>query len=282
MTPDFISWEAAVTWLVEQPDRAQLVRECYFDRPVHGAVTRYAGSEEWRELLRWMPERPGLALDVGAGNGLVSFALATSGWRVRALEPDPSGWVGAGAIRALAAEQDLPIEVVEEFGEALPFDDATFDLVMARQVLHHARDLEGMVREVARVLRPGGTFIAFRDHVVDSERGLRSFQRNHPLHGLYGGENAFRAREYRGALQAAGLAVEAELGPFDSVINYAPRSAADLRRAITAPLRPRALGGLAERLVRRPLVFRSMTRVASLLYRKPGRLISFVCKKPPG
>jgi 2-polyprenyl-6-hydroxyphenyl methylase/3-demethylubiquinone-9 3-methyltransferase len=41
----------------------------------------------------------------------------------------------------------------------LPFDDASFDVVVAGEVLEHVADLEGTVAEALRVLRPGGTFV---------------------------------------------------------------------------------------------------------------------------
>ena len=100
------------------------------------------------QLLRG---RGGKALDVGAGRGIASYALAREGFQVTSLEPDPSAIVGAGAIRALAAEAALPISVVEEFSERLPFVDGAFDVVFARAVLHHTRDLEPCVlRDVSR------------------------------------------------------------------------------------------------------------------------------------
>src|SRR6266542_3674307 len=110
------------------------------------------------------PAPPGRALDIGAGRGITSYALAREGWRANALEPDASAVVGAEAIRALAKETGVEIEVTQEWGERLPFDDASFDLVIARSTLHHARDLRELCREAARVLRPGGAFIAAREH----------------------------------------------------------------------------------------------------------------------
>ena len=44
-------------------------------------------------------------------------------------------------------------------GESLPYDDDTFDLVVGHAVIHHIPDVEGALREVVRVLKPGGRFV---------------------------------------------------------------------------------------------------------------------------
>lgn len=280
MTTEFVSWEQAVSWLLEQPDQQELVRECYLDRPVIEAAKRYADSNEWHELTRHLPRPAGQALDLGAGNGIVSYALAKRGWHVRAVEPEASVFVGTGAIRKLAADENLPILVDEEYGESIPHPNEVFDLVMARQVMHHANNLGRMCNEIGRVLKPGGTLIAFRDHVISSERGLRRFRDNHPLHNLYGGENAYRLSEYRHAIRNAGLVIDKEYHQFDSVINYAPRSKDDIRRAIAAPLKVPALQRAGFKAVGPSFVFGPLMKMVTLLYRKPGRLVSFVCRKP--
>ena len=106
-----ISWEQAVQWLREKPDQQELVRACYFDDPLIEAAERFWQSVEWQSIAALLPHSKGRALDLGAGRGISSYALARDGWAVSALEPDPSNLVGAGAIRTLVQESGLPIEV---------------------------------------------------------------------------------------------------------------------------------------------------------------------------
>lgn len=277
----FLSWEAAVDWLVAQPDQQELVRACYYDRPVERAAERYWQSHEWRAIRRLLPSAAsGRALDVGAGSGISSYALARDGWTVTALEPDPSNLVGAGSIRKIAAGLQLPITVIEEFGERIAVDSAAFDVVHARQVLHHARDLPQFCRELFRVLKPGGVLVTTRDHVISNAAQLPSFLDAHPLHRYYGGENAFRVRDYRDALRAAGFEIRQQLGPFDSEINFAPRSFDDLRGELAARLSRLPAGALLAVLLKSDAVYRLARWLLSKLDRRPGRLYSFVAAKP--
>src|SRR5438128_7630463 len=127
-----MTWEEAVQWYREQPDSAQAIRDNYFDLPVRAAAERYAASEEFREIQRLLGPGAGRAiLDVGAGNGVASYAFARAGWRVTALEPDPSGEVGADAIEQLANETGVNIRIVREVGEQLPFQDGEFAAIHA-------------------------------------------------------------------------------------------------------------------------------------------------------
>lgn len=150
--------------MAQRSTRSAGARACFFDDPLLDAAQRFHTSSEWTATRDLIPRPPGHALDVGAGRGIASYALARDGWTVSALEPDPSNLVGAGAIRALSAESGLPIEVEQQWGKSLPFASNSFDVVLCRQVLHHARDLRAFCREVARVLKPGGTVIATRGH----------------------------------------------------------------------------------------------------------------------
>lgn len=280
MSGKYVSWEEAVAWLVAQPDKQELVRDCYFDSTPESAAARYSRSDEWNAIFALLPAVPGRALDLGAGRGIASYALAKAGWTVVAIEPDPSDLVGRGAIRRIAQSEGLPIEALEEFGERLPCESVSFDLILARQVLHHAKDLSALCAEVFRVLKPGGTFIAVRDHVITSSDDLPAFLQVHPLHQLYGGEHAYQSSQYMDALRAAGFLVERTLRSFDSVINYAPRSRASLRDELQRRLGRVPLGRIAGQCLHAEVILDMALAILSRVDRRPGRLYSFVCSKP--
>ncbi|WP_249153096.1 class I SAM-dependent methyltransferase [Bradyrhizobium sp. AUGA SZCCT0240] len=277
-----MTWEDAVVWLRNQPEKRQLVLDAFYDDPLIDAAERYFASTEWQAVAKVLQNRTGRVLDVGAGRGIASYALARSGFAVTALEPDPSPVVGTAAVRGLAAEARLPIEVVEEFSERLPFDDGAFDVVFARAVMHHMRDLDSASREMFRVLRPGGMLVAVREHVISKETDLGKFLDQHPLHHLYGGEHAFVLDRYIGALRGAGFAAIEVLAPLNSPINLFPYTIETLRSAVVQsltskiPMKPVWRAALASKSV-----FMSLLSIAERFDHRPGRLYSFVCHKAP-
>lgn len=279
-----MTWEQAVQWLREQPDQEELVRDCYYDDPLLDAAKRYAASEEWQAIKLLLPGL-GRALDMGAGRGIGSYALARAGWQVDALEPDPSSIVGWGAIETLAKESNLPITPLQGYAEQIPAADASYDLVYGRQVMHHARDLQKMCAEAARTLKPGGRFIATREHVISRKEDLPAFLANHPLHHLYGGENAFLLDEYLNAIRDSGLRMERVFGPFDSPINYFPMTRSEWRSQVQHPL-TRRLGGRWTRLLLSDsaawtsMVNRWLASLASHRDKTPGRLYTFLARNP--
>lgn len=271
--------DEAIRCLRADPSRADLVRDAYLGRDVVDSARRFTASGEFAEVRRLLGARLNGAdvLDLGAGTGIASFALLDSGARrVAALEPDPSNEVGRGAIARL--DPDGRIDVVEGFGEAIPLPNAGVDIVYARQVLHHVQDLPRLAAECARVLRPGGIFVACREHVVDGPEELQQFLAAHPVHQLAGGENAYSLGEYLDAFRSAGFDLLHVLGPWGSVINAFPavRSAEELRHHARHALERRfgRLGALAARVPGVQALVRSRIQRT-----EPGRLYTFLAVK---
>ena len=96
---------------------------------------------------------PGVdTLEIGTGTGGMLQTLLERGLRARGVEINP----------ALIAESrrwfgDLPVQPVS--GVELPFSDASFDLVLSFDVFEHIKDSDAHLREVSRVLRPGGRYL---------------------------------------------------------------------------------------------------------------------------
>ena len=280
MNDKLITWEEAVRWLRNQPEQKQLVQYCYYDDPVLSAAERFSTSEEWYALRTLMKSCiPGKVLDLGAGRGISSYAFAKVGCSVVALEPDSSQLVGSGAIESLTKQSKLPIEIVQEYGESLPFKDETFDLVYGRAVLHHAQDLSKLCKEVERVLKPGGAFIATREHVISRKEDLPAFLDGHALHFLYGGENAYLLDEYKQSITQAGLSLKKTIGPMDSVINYAPTTLEDFTMSLKSVVQRRLGEPLASWLSAKKIVQQIYGRYLSRKSQQPGRHFSFLAFK---
>ena len=95
-------------------------------------------------------------LDVGCAGGFMAEALADRGAIVTGI--DPAGDAIAAA-RAHARGNGLDISYDVGQGEALPYPDAEFDAVVCVDVLEHLQELQQVLNEMARVLRPGGLFL---------------------------------------------------------------------------------------------------------------------------
>jgi SAM-dependent methyltransferase len=105
---------------------------------------------EWpEEAARWLvPEGAELVVELGAGTGKLTRAIAGLGVQVVAVEPDP---------RMLAVLRERGLEGIEGTAEAIPFGDGSVDGVVAGSSLHWF-EFEQALAEIHRVLRPGGRF----------------------------------------------------------------------------------------------------------------------------
>ena len=95
-------------------------------------------------------------LDLGCAGGFMAEALASKGARVTGIDP-ASDAIEAAKSRATLVGQAIRYDV--GIGEALPYEDETFDAVVCVDVLEHVSDRTKVTAEIARVLRPGGIFL---------------------------------------------------------------------------------------------------------------------------
>lgn len=137
--PMLVRWEFASEERLEK-------RNALYRRLIEGVNAEDVVHEAVREVA---PER---VLDVGCGAGEIAERIARE--------------IGADVV-ALDASQRM-VDLTRERGveavlgdiQALPFDDGSFDCVIAGWVLYHVVDRATAIAECARVLRPGGRFVA--------------------------------------------------------------------------------------------------------------------------
>jgi len=141
-------------------------------RPLFAGV---ASSYEWASLLlsygqyrRWhrsLVERltlpaPALVLDMATGTGAVAFRVARRP-QVRVIAADITrAMLLQAQARAARDGQSAAIDLIECTAEAIPFPDAAFDAVIFTYLLRYVSDVPGTLRELARVLRPGGMMLS--------------------------------------------------------------------------------------------------------------------------
>jgi ubiquinone/menaquinone biosynthesis C-methylase UbiE len=127
-------------------------------------------GEHRRRLLAGLT---GSVIEVGAGNGLNFRHYPGTVASVLAIEPEPH-------LRAIAESNAqraaVPITVRDGTAEGLPADDAAYDAVVATLMLCSVPDQATALREMRRVLRPGGE-LRFMEHVAGESAGQRRIQR---------------------------------------------------------------------------------------------------------
>jgi SAM-dependent methyltransferase len=150
---------------------------------------------------------PARALDLGCGGGHVALTLAPHAGHVVAYDLADEMLT---AVAAVAEERGLSnLQTECGVAEQIPFDDATFDLVVTRFSAHHWRDVVAGVREAARVLRPGGRAV-FID-IAGSEKPVLDTHLQ-AIEVLRDSSHVrdYTPREWRALLGGAGLAIRSE------------------------------------------------------------------------
>lgn len=283
-----MNWHETIEYIRTRPEYTELVEKAYLEKDLPINIERFRNSEEFAEtliLLKELCPNASSILDIGSGNGVSSISFALNGYNVVSIEPDPSNTIGAGAIRKLKEYYALKnIEVKESFAEDLCFEENTFDIVYARQAMHHAKELTKFVKEATKSLKRGGIFFSVRDHVLyNHEEDEKWFLETHPLQKFYGGESAYTEEEYKKAIKSANLTILKVLKHYDSVINYFPMTKADFLKSQLAYKK-----SIKRKLIKKLFVF-SKSKILQFPYKKynniydeskiPGRLYSFIAIK---
>lgn len=183
---------------------------------------------EHRVVLDMMGGLVGLRLlDVGCGDGTLICAAAARGAMVAGIDADPAMLAAA---RQRMARAGLEAALREGRVEELPFPDASFDVVASVTVLCFVGDAGRALREMARVLRPGGRLVIGELGRWSTWAALRR------VRGWLGSTTWRAARfrtpgELRTLVQQAGLSVTAIQG----AVYYPP---ANLLARLLAPLDP--------------------------------------------
>ena len=203
------------------------------------------------EAARWLvPEDAQLVVEPGAGTGKLTRAVAALGVRVVAVEPDP---------RMLAVLRGLGLEGVEGSAEAIPFDDATADGVVAGSSLHWF-ELERALPEIHRVLRPNGRFGFGWNHRDDRHPAIaRMGEAVYAAQPRTRGPR-WRSRDWRSELAASGRFRNVERALFEHVLELPREALGDHLMsysgvaALPDEERARVLAGVAEVLDSDPSV----------------------------
>jgi demethylmenaquinone methyltransferase/2-methoxy-6-polyprenyl-1,4-benzoquinol methylase len=151
-----------------------------------GAVLSFGQDPRWRRaLVTLLAPRPGQRiLDVAAGTGLVTEAIGRAA-RCQIVALDQSEQMLGAARARLARDPELASRVTLVQGEAerMPFQDGEFDALSFTYLLRYVDDRAATMRELARVVKPGGR-IAMVEFGVPPSPPLRALWRVHTRVGL--------------------------------------------------------------------------------------------------
>ena len=167
----FTASAAVPAWLdaaALEPLQARFRRPPAYSYDDHAIGRR--GAERADRLVPMVPPG-GATLEVGAGDGMVSYHLTRRGFEATALDLSPALF----DVRAGQAGVDF----VTGDAAAMPFDDGRFDLVVSYNSFEHFGDPEQVMRELIRVTRPGGAIHLDFGPLYFSAYGLHGYRSVH-------------------------------------------------------------------------------------------------------
>ncbi len=195
----------------------------------------HAQGADLRRLTRLVQQRqPNRILDLGCGGGHASYAAA-AGADGQVVAYDLSEEM-LGVVKEEAARRGLDnLTIQQGSADALPFADASFELVVSRYSAHHWMQIEASIAEAARVLAPGGALIII-DVVAPQTPLYDTVLQTIELLRDASHVRDYRQSEWRAMLSAAGLSVD-DSDTWKLALNFD----AWIKRIGTAPARVAAL-----------------------------------------
>jgi ubiquinone/menaquinone biosynthesis C-methylase UbiE len=162
------------------------------------------GQAEHRD--RVLASLQGRVVEVGAGNGLNFSHYPAAVSEVLAVEPE--SYLRAQAEQA-AETAAVPVRVVDGLADRIPAEDGSLDAGVASLVLCTVPDPAAALRELHRVIRPGGE-LRFYEHVLSDTPGLARTQRIAEKSGFWPlvGGGCHPARDTERAIREAGFEIE--------------------------------------------------------------------------
>jgi ubiquinone/menaquinone biosynthesis C-methylase UbiE len=190
---------------VSEPQKERVQAQFGPSAAAYVSSTAHAGGPDLERLLVWGRKRSSArVLDIASGGG--HTALAFSRFTPSVVAVDLTLPMLQAAREFVASEGAATIRMLAADAEALPFRAGTFGTVTCRLAAHHFPALLPVLREIARVLRAGGSFLV-QDLLGHEDEEAAAFiteveRRRDPTH-----VRAFRQLEWTAFLRAAGLTV---------------------------------------------------------------------------
>jgi len=257
-----LAYERAVVEGRKDPALRKAIESAFLEEDSALALERFRNSEHAARLLRLLRDANvasgSRVLDFGGGRGLVTGTLSLEGFQATLCEPNRSPVCGTGAAETMRTATALDFEISAGGVEDLQED--SFDAVVCRAVLHHLEPLVPVLREVRRVIRPGGALICSDEPTIRRARDLETLRRENVFVQYGVEETALRKSDYVQALREAG---------FKDIRIAFPVSWRDYRDRV----RPKTNIAVAVALYLR-------YRVRSSLLPTPGEVRSIVARNP--
>jgi len=112
--------------------------------------------EERRRFLSWLERLPEPVLEIGTGRGYFTLVLGMQGYNVISIDPDFEAVEFAKSLLSSQGEF-VNVDLLIGSGDSIPLPNRSVGSVVMFNLWHHLEDVDKLISEIGRVIRPGGT-----------------------------------------------------------------------------------------------------------------------------